>query len=177
MIPVGERKSWLFYLRRRLRYFYLRLIALRGSPGELALGMALGIFVGMMPIMPFQIAVAISLALLFRASKITAAVGTWISNPATWYVVYYYDYKLGSSLLGISPDRAFFSSVMRALESGESPIAVISKIVGAGGTGFTAFLIGGSLIGVLIAIPSYFIWLGVFRYIRLWRRNRKRIRK
>ncbi|MFO8088872.1 MAG: DUF2062 domain-containing protein [Desulfatiglandaceae bacterium] len=174
---MGERKSWLFYLRRRLRYFYLRLIALRGSPGELALGMALGIFVGMMPIMPFQIAVAISLALLFRASKITAAVGTWISNPATWYVVYYYDYKLGSSLLGISPDRAFFSSVMRALESGESPIAVISKIVGAGGTGFTAFLIGGSLIGVLIAIPSYFIWLGVFRYIRLWRRNRTRIRK
>jgi hypothetical protein len=177
MLPVEERKSWLFYLRRRLRYFYLRLIALRGSSSELALGMALGIFVGMMPIMPFQIAVAIALAILFRASKITAAVGTWISNPATWYVVYYYDYKLGSSLLGISPDRAFFSSVMRALDSGESPIAVISKILGAGGTGFTAFLIGGLLIGVLIAIPSYFIWLKVFRYIRLWRRNRKRIRK
>jgi hypothetical protein len=177
MTPSGERKSWLFYPRRRLRYFYLRLIALRGSSSELALGMALGIFVGMMPIMPFQIAVAIALALLFKASKITAAIGTWISNPATWYIVYYYDYKLGSSLLGISPDRAFFSSVMKALESGESPVCVISKILGAGGTQISAFLIGGSVIGILIAVPSYFIWLVVFRYIRLWRRNRKRVRK
>jgi len=174
---VEERKSRLFYLRRRLRYFYLRLIALRGSPGELALGMALGVFVGMMPIMPFQIAIAIALALLFKASKITAAVGTWISNPATWYIVYYYDYKFGSSLLGISPDRAFFSSVMRTLESGESPVYVISKILGAGGTEVAAFLIGGAVIGALISIPSYFIWLGVFKYIRSWRRNRKRIRK
>jgi hypothetical protein len=139
--------------------------------------MALGVFVGIMPIMPFQIVVAVALALLFRASKITAAVGTWISNPATWYVVYFYDYKLGSTLLGISHDRAFFSSVMRALDSGEAPTAVISKILGAGGTGFAAFLIGGFIIGVLIAVPSYFIWLGVFRYIHLWRRSRKRIRK
>jgi uncharacterized protein len=177
MIPVGERKSWLFYLRRRLRYLYLRLIALRGSPGELALGMALGIFIGMMPIMPFQIVIAVALALLFRASKITAAIGTWISNPVTWYVVYFYDYKLGASLLGISPDRAFFSSVIRAPGSGEAPTAVISKIVGAGGTGFAAFLIGGLVIGVLIAIPSYFIWLRIFRYVHLWRRNRKRVQK
>lgn len=167
------------YLRRRLRYLYLRLIALRGSPNELAFGMALGILVGMMPIMPFQIALAVGLALLCRASKITAAIGTWISNPVTWYAVYYYDYKLGSFLLGIPPDRAFFSSVMRALalESDEVPTAVMSKILSAGGSGLAAFLIGGLVSGVVISIPSYFIWLGIFKYIRLRRLNRKRIRK
>jgi uncharacterized protein len=177
MTATEERKSRLFYLRRRLRYLYLRLISLRGSPGELALGMALGIFVGMMPIMPFQIAFAVALALLCRASKITAAVGTWISNPVTWYAVYFYDYKLGSFLLGIPHDRALFSSVMRALESGEAPTAVMSKILSAGGTGLAAFLTGGLVNGVVISIPSYFIWLGIFKYIRQRRLNRKRVRK
>ncbi len=169
-----ERKAWWVHFRRRLRYLYLRLIALRGSPGELALGMSIGIFVGMMPIMPFQIAVAVALAVLFKASKITAAVGTWISNPVTWYAVYFYDYKLGSFLLGISPDCKLFSSVAAALDAGEAPISVITRIVGAGGTGLAAFLTGGAVIGVLFSVPFYFIWLGIFRYIRIKRRNRKR---
>ena len=84
---------------RQIRYYYLRFIRLRGDPSELALGMALGVFTGMMPIMPFQIAVAVALALFFKGSKITAALGTWISNPLNWYFLYYANYKLGAFIL------------------------------------------------------------------------------
>ena len=39
---------------RQLKYYYLKLIGLRDEPHELALGIALGIFTGMMPIIPLH---------------------------------------------------------------------------------------------------------------------------
>ncbi len=66
---------------RQIRYYYLRFIRLRGQPHDLALGMAMGIFCGMLPIIPFQTALAVTLAIFFKGSKITAALGTWVSNP------------------------------------------------------------------------------------------------
>ena len=38
---------------RQLKYYYIRFLRLRGEPHELALGMAIGVFSGMMPILFF----------------------------------------------------------------------------------------------------------------------------
>ncbi len=158
---------------RQIRYFYLRFIRLRGEPHELALGIAFGIFAGMMPIMPFQIALAVTLALLFKASKITAALGTWVTNPLNWYFLYYYSYKIGASILGIPGKSKIFSSVMASIRQGEEAMAIIGKIMGAGGAMVSAFLVGGIVMGVIAAIPSYFIFLRFFQFLRTWRRQRR----
>ena len=89
---------------RQIRYYYLRFIRLRGEPHELAMGMAFGIFSGMMPILPFQTALAVALALFFKGSKIAAALGTWVSNPLNWYFLYYYSYKLGALIYNLGFD-------------------------------------------------------------------------
>ena len=159
--------------RRQIRYFYLRFIRLRGEPHELALGSAFGIFAGMMPIMPFQIALAVTLALLFKGSKITAALGTWVSNPLNWYFLYYYTYKIGASILGIPGKTKIFSSVMASMRQGEEAIAIISKIAGAGGSLVAAFVVGGFVMGFAAAVPSYFIFRRLFQFIGQWRRERR----
>jgi uncharacterized protein (DUF2062 family) len=158
---------------RQVRYFYLRFIRLRGEPHELALGIAFGIFAGMMPIMPFQIALAVTLALLFKGSKITAALGTWVSNPLNWYFLYYYSYKIGTSILGISGKSKIFSSVMASMRQGEEALAIIAKIAGAGGSMVAAFVLGGLIMGFAAAIPTYFIFLRLFQFIRQWRQERR----
>lgn len=162
---------------RQIRYYYLRFIRLRGEPNELALGMAFGVFTGMMPIMPFQIAAAVTLALLFKGSKIAAALGTWISNPLNWYFIYFCNYKLGAFILRIPDESAIFSSVMSAVQSGEESIVIVGKILGAGGVGLAAFLIGGLVMGIIVSIPSYFVFLPMFRYLRAWRRARRERRR
>ena len=86
----------------------------------------------MMPIMPFQIALAVALAIIFKGSKITAALGTWISNPLSWYLVYYYSYRIGASLMGLSLKSGIFSSVMTSIHQDEAVLVVLGKIVGAG---------------------------------------------
>ena len=153
---------------RRIKYYFLKIVRLRGEPRELALGVSFGVFAGMMPIMPFQTALAVTLALFFRASKITAALGTWISNPLNWYFLYYYSHKIGASILGLFIDRGIVSSVMNSIHKGEDVIVVIGKMAGAGSTIITSFIIGGFIMGVVISIPSYFIFLRLFIFIKSW---------
>jgi len=158
---------------RLLKYYYLWFLRLKGEPHELALGMALGIFSGMMPIIPFQIALAVALALCLKSSKITAALGTWISNPLNWYFIYRYDYKLGAYLLGVEGGNEIITSVMASINRGDEMSVIWGKLFSSGITLFSALLIGGIIIGTITAVPSYFIFLRIFSKIREWRRKRK----
>lgn len=160
--------------KRLIRYYYLRFIRLRGEPHELALGMSFGIFAGMMPILPLQTAVALLLALFFKGSKLTAALGTWISNPLNWYFLYYYSHKLGAYVLGMEGQQAQrFSSIMTSVRLGEDGMVIAEKILGAGGLMVASFLTGGLIMAIGASIPSYFIFLYIFRKIRAWRESRK----
>ena len=158
---------------RYLKYYYLKFLRLKGEPQELAIGMSVGIFIGMMPIMPFQIASAVGLALLFRGSKITAILGTWISNPFNWFLLYYYNYKIGAFILGLSEKNAIFSSIMTAVKSVEDPMVIVEKIFAGGGIVAATFLLGGLVMGICTSVPSYFVFLYVFKYIKSWHQLRK----
>lgn len=161
-------------LSRRVRYYYLRFIRLRGEPNELALGMALGIFSGMMPIIPFHTASAVAMALVFKGSKITSAIGVWVSNPFNWYFLYYLNYRIGAFILGLSRDNRGFSSVMESMRQGEKGMSFILGIAHASGEIITAFLIGGVIMGIVASIPSYFVFLKIFSTLREWRRKKKK---
>jgi uncharacterized protein (DUF2062 family) len=160
-------------ITRLIKYYRLRFVRLKGEPHELALGMAFGVFTGMMPIMPFQTALAVTLAIFYKGSKITAALGTWVSNPLNWYFLYYNSYKLGSLILGLPEKKRVFSSIVAAIEAGEKTMVILGKILGAGSTFVTAFLIGGFIMGVVLAPVAYFIFLHLFKSIRNWRHSRK----
>lgn len=176
MVPPNTTNSGREPLRtpfyRRLRYLYLELIKLRGHPHELALGMALGIFCGMTPTIPFHTITAVSLALAFRASKITAAAGVWICNPVTIYHIYKYSYRIGSLILGFDHNAKIVAPVVEAIHRGELFSAAI-EILGAGGMAVAAFLVGGIVLGVICATPSYVISLCFFKALISWRKSRK----
>jgi uncharacterized protein (DUF2062 family) len=53
---------------------------------------------GLLPILPFQIAVAVTLAFIVRGSKIAAALGTWITNPLNWVPFYMMCYYIGKAV-------------------------------------------------------------------------------
>jgi hypothetical protein len=161
-------------LERRAKYYLLRFVRLRGEPDELALGIAFGIFIGMLPIIPFHTASAVALALVFRGSKITAAIGVWVSNPLNWYVLYYLNYRIGAFILGLSRDNRGFSSVMESIKQGEEGMSFILSIAHASSEIIAAFIIGGVVMGVLAAAPSYFMFLKIFSVLREWRRMRRK---
>jgi uncharacterized protein len=122
-----------------------------------------------MPIVPFQTAFAVFLALLFKGSKIAAALGTWVSNPLNWYFLYFYSYKIGAWIIGFGRTHKGFHSILTSVREGESAWLVFKQMVGAGGEIMAAFLLGGLFLGTVFSIPSYFISLRLIRYIREYR--------
>jgi uncharacterized protein len=164
-------------LSRQLRYYYLKFARLKGSPRELALGMALGIFAGLLPILPFQTALALALALFFRSSKITAVIGTWISNPLNWYFLYLYTFKVGAFILGVSGKEALFSKLMASIRHAEGPLAIAAQIFQAGSNVVASFVTGGIVLGIVFAVPGYFVFFYIFRFIASWREIRKKDRQ
>jgi len=90
--------NWLIKWVKKLR---TRFVRLKGPPREIALGFALGLYVGMSPTMGIQMAIAVGLASLFKWNMIAAATGVWISNPLTAPILYGSTYFVGKSLIGI----------------------------------------------------------------------------
>lgn len=145
--------------RERLSQMLVRMRQLEGNPHYIALGMAIGIFVSITPIIPLQTVVAIVLAFLVRGSKSAAALGTWLSNPLTIPLVYYANYKLGCLMLGYQKtlDSIAFDSFSQLMELGLEVT--------------WAMIVGGLVIGSILGVVAYFVTFRVFISIR--RRSRQ----
>ena len=99
-------------LTHRITRYFRWLWRQRGTPGERARGLALGVFAGCLPLFGFQTLLGLLLARLLRGNQLLAASGTWISNPVTYLPLYWFNYQAGCFLLGremIFDDFAQFS--------------------------------------------------------------------
>jgi len=87
-------------------------------PHQLALGVAIGLFVAFTPTIGFQSALVIVLAWMFGANKLVGLPLVWISNPATFIPIYYPCYRLGRWVLGGEPvSLRWWKELARAPES------------------------------------------------------------
>ncbi len=89
-------RSLIHRLRRSLRW----LLEQDGTPRQRASGLAIGVFSGCFPLFGFQILLAITLATVLRANRLLAVAGTWISNPITYLPIYFFNYRVGCTVLG-----------------------------------------------------------------------------
>ncbi len=127
-----------------------------GSPFFNAKGIAVGVFCGCFPFFGFQTLLGLFLARITKGNLFLAAIGTWISNPFTYVPLYFFNYKVGSSLLRNSPDIIFDKTLM-------------TKELWEKGSVFSLRLIlGSALVGLLLASIS-----GVIVFL-LYKKNKKR---
>mgnify|MGYP005842479071 CR=1 FL=1 len=163
-------------VKRVLKSAYDRLIKIRGEPPEIALGFALGIFVGMSPFMGLHTAMAVFIASLLKWNKVAAAIGVWISNPFTAPILYGITYYIGANLLGIGGPPPFLAGL--DLSAFLETLAKAPEIL-------WAMTLGGALLGLpLAAAAYYFVHSAVRKYqeeirekIARKRRRRKPRRK
>lgn len=148
-----------FYGLKRYRYWYLRVLRIRANPKKVALGLAVGVFVGFLPIVPFQILTAVTLAFLCKGNKLAAALGTWVSNPLNIPFLYYLFYIVGK----------FFWPIETSIHLQSFEMQEILKF---GWDIFAMMCLGGAILGLPAAIITYF----AFKKI-LERYNQKRLEK
>jgi uncharacterized protein (DUF2062 family) len=86
---------------RQIKLNLVKFIRLRGTPDEIAKGMALGIFIGMTPTFGSQMLLAIFFAFLLKENKLAAVLGVWITNPVTAPFIYALESESGRLILGM----------------------------------------------------------------------------
>lgn len=86
-------------LQRLFQLYKLKLVKIRATPHQVALGFAVGAFAAFLPILPLQILLGISLAFMFGASKTAAFIGTLISNPLNTIPLHMAYYQIGKHLV------------------------------------------------------------------------------
>ncbi len=140
-------------IRRTIRYHWLKFKRLQGDPRKLAWGMALGVFIGITPTVPFHTIMALTLAPLLRISVVTTYLGIWVMNPLTMAPLYWAAYKVGKLLLAQHrPDIPMALDFQARLQ-----------ILWHNGL---ALQLGGVIIALPPAIISYFLTLWVVQRYR-----------
>ncbi|MBN1765264.1 MAG: DUF2062 domain-containing protein [Sedimentisphaerales bacterium] len=82
-----------------------RILHADDTPHKLALGLALGVFIGWTPTIGLQMLLVVLLAALLRANTRVGVPIVWISNPLTIVPIYWLNYQVGAKLLGLFGDR------------------------------------------------------------------------
>lgn len=81
---------------RAIKLRYLQLLRIKDTPSRVALGLAIGVAAGCLPCMGVQSLIALPLAFLMRANKISSLIGVWWTNPVTFIPIYYTEYVIGT---------------------------------------------------------------------------------
>lgn len=151
---VGRKFNWWEGSKRWSRYWYLRVMRQKSTPKQLASALALGMFIGALPIIPLQSVIVIFLAFVFKLNKLAAWMATNYSNAVTMAPFYYFLFKVGS--LVVPYDGA--SLDLNHLE--------MMEIIESGWDLYFVMFAGGLLFGIPATILTYFVSLFGIRTYR-----------
>lgn len=138
-----------------LTWFYqrmIKLIRLEKDSAKLAFGSSLGIYIAFSPFIGFHTAMVILFSWLFSLNiAVLFTVSVLINNPGTMVPVYGLGYWFGNWLL------AFIGVDHYAFNPGwiSSCNAWLQHYVAVKGFSFWAFMLGGNVLGILLALLSY----------------------
>jgi len=128
-------------------------------PHAIALGVAVGIFVAFLPLVGFQTVIAVALAALLRANKVVCVPLVWITNPITLGPIYAGCIWIGQLVLPGTGSTADDIRHLLEFSEGRSVLTLaywsdlLSFLSGIAGE----LWVGGILVGVVLAVPAYFM--------------------
>lgn len=159
---------------KRLRYYWRRMLRVRATPHEVAAGCAVGVFAACTPFIGLQMILAGGLAYMLRASIPAALLGTFVGNPLSWPAIWSASYVAGAWVLGLDPVLAADQLSEGANALGETLMAPtpenIDAAVGNLSSAVPALFLGGMIVGLILAVSSYY---PTRRAVRIFQKRRK----
>lgn len=172
------RQTWRKVYRRLYRLWY-RLVILKSSPRKVALGFALGVFIGLTPTMGIQMIITVPLAAVLGVNPISAVAGTYVSNAFTFVPLYVFCYWVGKhflSLLGLEVGAGLHLDRIRNVSALREFLDLLRSGGGTVLRWMAVEFVGSLIVGPIMAVPSYFVVLFLlvrFRSATLKRRTRR----
>ena len=157
-------------ISRAIEYVAIRLKRIPDTPHKISLGMSCGIFASFTPLFGLHFLIAGLLSYLLRANVLASLIGTFVGNPITFPIITVFNLKLGEWILGSSEyssgdggmifegflDFIFliYKSFFTEGSIGENNVPRMNEFLNGV---FIPYSLGGLILGILIAVISYFL--------------------
>ncbi len=145
------------------QYVTKRILRLTATPHAVAAGVAAGAFTSFSPFMGLHFLIAFVLAWIIRGNMLASALGTFVGNPLSFPFIWAATYNTGQYLLhnanasSSPPDIVLaMTNVMNAVfefdgHAASAALKLIWEPL------LLPMLVGGGLIGLVCAVPLYFV--------------------
>lgn len=161
LIPMREWLAWLWHSPRTL---LRQILALDDTDHSKALGVAIGMFIGMTPTVGLQMAIVLLFAAitsrLFHFNRMAALLTVYISNPLTMLPLYWMNYKIGTWFVAGNVTKEEFAQVLQYEGLAEWWDALTKLFVSIG----TPLIVGSLLAATVCGLASY----PVMRWLLKW---------
>lgn len=132
------------------------LLALDGNTNQIAASFAVGIFVGLSPLLGIHTVLALGLIYIFRLNLTATMTGVYVTNPLTIIPIYTFSTWTGAKMLHME----FFSGDMRGMH-----LTVISlwkqlRYL------IKPFFVGSTIIAILASLVLYLIVSHILKKVR-----------
>ena len=157
-------------ISRAIEYVGIRLKRIPDTPHKISLGMSCGIFASFTPLFGLHFLIAGLLSYLLRANVLASLIGTFVGNPITFPIITVFNLKLGEWILGSSEyssgdggkifegflDFIFliYKSFFTEGSIGENNVPRMNEFLDGV---FIPYSLGGLILGIFIAVISYFL--------------------
>ena len=157
-------------ISRAIEYVGIRLKRIPDTPHKISLGMSCGIFASFTPLFGLHFLIAGLLSYVLRANVLASLIGTFIGNPITFPIITVFNVKLGEWILGSNEyssgdggkifegflDFIFliYKSLFTEGSIGENSVPRMNEFLYGV---FIPYSLGGLILGISIAIISYFL--------------------
>ena len=151
-------------MRWKFKKILLALLKANSTPGGIALGTAIGVFIAILPVYGLHTIMVIIAAIIVRpANKVAILLGTNISLPPTVPFITWAGYEIG---------RLILKGNLPALAMVDFKQINFHKIV----TLYPALFLGSVILGVICALIFYFLTFLVVKNIQEKRRRNRNTR-
>lgn len=151
MTPEQKKLSW----RSSPRELLTAVLSLQDSPHHIALGFAIGMFVGMTPTVGVQMIIVMCIAVLtkpfFYFNRVAGIIAVYVSNPLTLVPIYYFLYWVGTFFVPGDVTQDEFAKVLEYESFAEWWDTVVALFVGIG----TPLLIGTAIVATVSGLITY----------------------
>jgi uncharacterized protein (TIGR03546 family) len=130
-----------------IRDKFREILKVKDTPHRIAMAFALGVFMGISPLLGLHTIGAFFIAWLLRLNRLVAIIGVYITNPWTIVPIYTFCIWVGARLTGLEKiiPAVNWNDVSFMVFMGELKHLIIP------------FLVGSIVVGSISAIISYFI--------------------
>jgi hypothetical protein len=129
------------------------------SPHQIALGIAIGVFMALSPFLGVHLIGAIGLSLLFGGNKLAAGLSVWISNPITFAPTILLQYFLGCEVLPhYQVDNEIFHDFLKEPD--------LSGFWRMGAELFVPYVAGSMISALVLGAASYFFSVWLIRWMK-----------